>query len=42
VEDVQKKLAAGESYVIRLKVPANQDIVFTDLLRRVKLVLILI
>jgi len=32
-EEVQKKLAAGESYVIRLKVPANQDIVFTDLLR---------
>ena len=32
-EEVQKKLAAGESYVLRLKVPANQDIVFTDLLR---------
>lgn len=32
-EEVQNKLAAGESYVVRLKVPAKQDIVFTDLLR---------
>jgi glutamyl-tRNA synthetase len=32
-EEVQSKLEAGESYVIRLKVPEDQKIVFTDLLR---------
>ncbi len=32
-KEVQKKLAAGASYVIRLKVPTDQEIVFTDLLR---------
>lgn len=31
--EVQERLAAGESYVIRLKVPDNQDISFIDLLR---------
>lgn len=28
--EVEKKIAAGESFVIRLKVPENQDITFTD------------
>lgn len=32
-EDVEAKLAAGEPYVIRLKVPDNQPIVFNDLIR---------
>jgi len=32
-EEVQAKLAAGESYVIRLKVPDDQQISFTDLIR---------
>ena len=32
-EEAQKKVANGEEYVIRLKVPENQEIVFTDLLR---------
>jgi len=32
-EEVKKRLNAGESYVIRLKVPKNQEITFTDLLR---------
>lgn len=32
-DEVKKRLSAGESYVIRLKVPENQEIVFTDLLR---------
>jgi glutamyl-tRNA synthetase len=31
--EVEKRLAAGEPYVIRLKVPENQEITFTDLLR---------
>ncbi len=31
--EVQEKLSAGESYVIRLRVPDNQDITFTDLIR---------
>lgn len=33
IEDVEKKVETGEPYVIRLKVPANQDIKFTDLIR---------
>lgn len=32
-ETVSTKLAAGESYVIRLKVPENKTITFTDLIR---------
>lgn len=32
-EAVQKKIEAGEPYVIRLKVPANEEIKFTDLIR---------
>lgn len=32
-EEVDAKLAAGESYVIRLKVPDDREIVFDDLLR---------
>lgn len=32
-EEAQEKVANGEEYVIRLKVPENQEIVFTDLLR---------
>ncbi len=31
--EVEKRLAAKENYVIRLKVPVNQKITFTDLLR---------
>ncbi|MFH1959207.1 MAG: glutamate--tRNA ligase [Patescibacteria group bacterium] len=32
-EEAQKKVDAGKKYVIRLKVPANQEVKFTDLLR---------
>lgn len=32
-EEVERRLAAGEPHVIRLKVPANEEITFTDLLR---------
>jgi glutamyl-tRNA synthetase len=32
-EEVKKKLEASEQYVIRLKVPANQEIRLTDLIR---------
>ena len=32
-EEAEKRIAAGEKYVIRLKVPANQEVKFTDLLR---------
>jgi glutamyl-tRNA synthetase len=32
-EEVDKRIANGEKYVIRLKVPQNEDIVFTDLIR---------
>jgi glutamyl-tRNA synthetase len=32
-DETQKKIAANEPYVIRLKVPANQEINFTDLIR---------
>jgi glutamyl-tRNA synthetase len=32
-EDVKKKISAGESHVIRLKVPENEEIKFTDLVR---------
>jgi len=32
-DDVQRRLEAGESYVIRLKVPAKQNIRFKDLIR---------
>jgi glutamyl-tRNA synthetase len=32
-EEVEKRIANGEKYVIRLKVPQNEDIVFTDLIR---------
>jgi len=31
--EVEQRLAAGESYVIRLKVPTDEEIAFTDLLR---------
>jgi glutamyl-tRNA synthetase len=31
--EVEKRLSAGEAHVIRLKVPENQEISFTDLLR---------
>jgi glutamyl-tRNA synthetase len=31
--EAQERIAAGESYVVRLKVPKNQEITFTDLLR---------
>lgn len=31
--EAQARVRSGESYVIRLKVPENQEIVFTDLLR---------
>ncbi|PQA60476.1 glutamate--tRNA ligase [Siphonobacter curvatus] len=33
VEEVQAKIAAGEPYVIRLKVPAKEEIRFKDLIR---------
>lgn len=32
-QETEKKIAANETYVIRLKVPANQEINFTDLIR---------
>jgi len=32
-KEALKRVAGGEAYVIRLKVPENQEIVFTDLLR---------
>ncbi|MBP1927397.1 nondiscriminating glutamyl-tRNA synthetase [Sedimentibacter acidaminivorans] len=32
-EEVESKIAAGEEYVIRLKVPKNEDITFTDLVK---------
>lgn len=32
-EEVEKRLTAGEAHVVRLKVPENQQISFTDLLR---------
>lgn len=32
-EEVQKKLEAGESYVIRLKMPLDQELTFKDLVR---------
>lgn len=32
-DEVEKRIGAGEEYVIRLKVPANQEVKFTDLLR---------
>ncbi len=32
-DEAKTRVEAGESYVIRLKVPENQEIVFTDLLR---------
>ena len=32
-EEVQKKINAGEPYVIRVKLPANQEVSFTDLIR---------
>ncbi len=32
-EEAQQRIASGEEYVIRLKVPENQEITFTDLLR---------
>ncbi len=32
-EEVDNKLAAGDAYVIRLKVPANQEVRLTDLIR---------
>ncbi|MCX8491539.1 MAG: glutamate--tRNA ligase [Cyclobacteriaceae bacterium] len=32
-EEVDKKLSAGEAYVIRLKVPPNEEVKLTDLIR---------
>ncbi|SHK20931.1 glutamate--tRNA ligase [Tepidibacter formicigenes] len=32
-EEVEAKIAAGESYVIRLKLPANKEIKFNDIVR---------
>jgi len=32
-DEVQRRLAAGEHYVIRLKVPENEVVTFTDLIR---------
>lgn len=32
-EEAQQRVASGEEYVIRLRVPENQEITFTDLLR---------
>lgn len=32
-EEVQQKLVAGDKYVIRLQVPANQEIKLTDIIR---------
>ncbi|MFI5218763.1 MAG: glutamate--tRNA ligase [Bacteroidia bacterium] len=32
-DETEKKISANEPYVIRLKVPANQEISFTDLIR---------
>ncbi len=32
-EEAKRRVSNGEDYVIRLKVPANQEITFTDLLR---------
>lgn len=33
VDEAKKRVVSGEDYVIRLKVPADQEITFTDLLR---------
>jgi glutamyl-tRNA synthetase len=33
VEDVQKRLAAGEPYVVRMKIPKNQELRFHDEIR---------
>ena len=32
-EDIEKKLAAGESYTVRMKVPDNEEVTFYDLAR---------
>lgn len=32
-DEITKKITAGESYVIRLKMPDNEDIIFDDLIR---------
>lgn len=32
-EEIESKITAGEEYVIRLKVPENEDITFTDLVK---------
>jgi len=32
-EEVQERIGAGEEHVVRLKVPVNQEVKFTDLLR---------
>lgn len=32
-EEIKQKIAAGEKYVIRLKLPDNEDIIFNDLVR---------
>ncbi len=33
LEEAKKRIEAGESYVVRLKLPENQDITFTDAVR---------
>lgn len=33
IEDAKKRIANGESYVIRLKLPENRDIVFEDVIK---------
>ncbi|HHY90794.1 MAG TPA: glutamate--tRNA ligase, partial [Clostridiales bacterium] len=33
LEEAQKRIEAGEDYVVRLKLPENQDILFEDLIR---------
>ena len=33
IEEAREKIANGEEYVVRLKLPANKDITFTDLVR---------
>ena len=33
IEDAKKRIANGESYVIRLKLPENRDIVFEDIIK---------
>lgn len=33
IEDAEKRIAAGESYVVRMKMPDNRELIFEDLVR---------